>query len=197
MKLFIVCISLSGCGDLGPTCGRGRCDVGETCISVFGANSRQNQGWMDQYYPDSDNEWWCVQTSCPALNGCQSQMCLRDPGDNQVLVCATTEAAVAYRSNGTSCLCDANHVCKNNQTVTGMEIIDTCSTTHKVLQSCTPGQDCAVGTFQAGATLPGVRLFSDAGEFDYCPVPLTDVLGGQLPANTTIRLYVDGDNCTM
>jgi hypothetical protein len=186
---------LAACGSRGPTCGRGRCRAGLTCVSVFG-DGRSNQGWGDPLYPNVDNEWWC-ERPCPQSMSCAGE-CLEDPGDENIVVCAVQQADVVYRSAGRSCLCDpATHKCYGDHIVTGLDVTDTCAPMHMVQKTCASGTDCPAGTLHPGDMVPGVRIFSagDMYEYLYCPGFPSNVVGAALPEGKTVRVYVDTDTC--
>jgi hypothetical protein len=195
LALATLAAALASCGPVGTTCGRGRCNSGEMCISIFGPG-RQNQGWNDPTYPNVTNEWWCVR-DCPGGKTCSGQ-CLEDPADSNVVVCAVDHVDVEYFSAGTACLCDpTSNLCYQDQPVSGFEIIDQCQPTHTVLQMCLPNMPCQAGTLAAGATVPAVREFyMDNGyEHVYCPGYPNNTFGPLLPEGKKVRIYADTDHC--
>ena len=193
---LLAATALAACQGGGDTCGRGRCRPGLTCVSALGSG-RQNQGWGEPHYPNVDNEWWCVRP-CPADRQCGGNDCLEDPADASQIFCADTQVNVVYRSEAKSCLCDPMTMsCTTGQVVSGFELIDRCSTSHTVLQTCVPHTDCSAGTLHTGDPLPAVRLFFSGNnyEFIYCPAQPDDKLASLLPAGQTLRIYADADSC--
>jgi hypothetical protein len=188
-------LAVTSCGLDGVTCGRGRCSDGTTCISIFG-DGRKNQGWNDPHYPNTLGEWWCVR-KCPGGKSC-SGVCLEDPADSDVVVCATDHVDVNYYSAGRACLCDPRTgTCYQDQAVTGFDVINTCYGMYTVIKSCGVNVDCLAGTFHAGDMVPGVREYTAANSYEHvsCPGYPSNVFGSMLPQGRTVRVWVDSDTC--
>jgi hypothetical protein len=195
LSLVAVALGQLSCGVEGATCGRGRCRAGTTCISVFG-DGRSNKGWTKQAYPQVDNEWWC-QSAC-TRTGCNG-VCLEDPADDRVVVCAVSEVQVSFVSAGRSCLCDPTRTgsCFVDHPVSGFEITTGCAPAAAVLKDCVPRTDCDAGVLLSGDTVPGLRLYfaGNGNEIRYCPGAPSNTLGPYLPQGKTVRMQADMDGC--
>jgi len=183
----------TGCDVGGSTCGRGRCQEGATCVSVFG-DMRKNRGWNDPKYPNTDNEWWCVR-DCPDTLTCPG-MCLENPTDSNAVICGGQQTELVFRSTGISCMCIKGGACYVDQPVSGFEIVDVCNSSYQVLKTCTVGEDCSAGIYYSGQNAPAVRLSSPGGlEFVYCPAQPGKQLGPILPQGEQVAIWADTDSC--
>ena len=184
-RIVVVALLLStaaGCVS-GETCGLGRCQGNSTCTTLFSGSFTSKAAGPGT---DIDHNYWCV-GPCTGGKACSggasdagSDLCLEDPTDDSVVVCAGTTVSMTLSCPNTLGA-TINGSCQSFT-------VSTCEVGGST--PCAAGKTCSVGPFHSGQVIGPIVMQVGNGPLSIDTSSLAHTTDANPPLSQTLPVSI-------